>query len=126
MVARRWPILRLATASVWIVFGLVFKVLQVVPRHETIVATVLGQTYARPVTLAIGCAETLMGLWILSQRWPRSCAATQTIAIIGMNALELSLAREHLLAPWPMVAANTVFLALGWYLALHTPPPKPV
>ena len=120
-------ILRISTASVWILFGLVFKVLNVVPRHQTIVAAVLGGAVAGPVTLLIGVAETAMGIWILSRWRPRTCAAAQTIAIVSMNALELTLAREHLLAPWPMVCANSIFLAVGWYLALHTPaqPRKP-
>lgn len=112
--------LRIGTAAVWIVFGLVFKVLHFVPRHERIVAAVLGDSVSGPVTLAVGVAETLLGVWILSKRWPRTCAAVQTMAILSMNALELSLAREHLLAPIPMVVANTVFLGAGWYLAVRT------
>ena len=113
--------LRIATALVWILFGLVFKVLHVVPRHEAIVATVLGSTAAGPVTLLIGLTETAMGIWILSRWRPRTCATAQTIAIVTMNAVELSLARDQLLAPLPMVCANSLFLAVGWYLALHTP-----
>lgn len=112
--------LRVGTASVWILFGLVFKVLNVVPRHETIVAAVLGGALAGPATLLIGLAETAMGLWILSRRWPIACAAAQTVAIVAMNTLELTLARDRLLAPLPMVCANVVFLAVGWWLALHT------
>ena len=114
------PALRIGTASVWILFGLVFKVLNVVPRHQIIVATVLGDAVAGPVTLVIGVAETAMGIWILSRWRPRTCALAQTIAIVSMNALELTLAKEHLLAPLMMVCANSVFLAVGWYLALHT------
>ncbi len=113
--------LRIATALVWILFGLVFKVLHVVPRHEAIVATILGSAVAGPVTLLIGVMETVMGIWILSAWRPRTCAAAQTIAIVSMNTLELTLARDQLLAPLPMVCANCAFLAVGWYLALHTP-----
>lgn len=112
--------LRIATASVWILFGLVFKMLNVVPRHQAIVATVLGSAVAGPVTLLIGLAETAMGIWILSRWRPRTCAAVQTMAIVSMNALELSLARDQLLAPLLMVCANCVLIAVGWYLALHT------
>ena len=120
-------VLRIGTASVWILFGLVFKVLNVVPRHQTIVAAVLGGAVAGPVTLLIGVAETAMGIWILSCWRPRICATVQTVAIVSMNALELTMAKEHLLAPLPMVAANCAFLAVGWYVALHTPaqPRKP-
>jgi hypothetical protein len=111
--------LRIGTASVWLVFGAVFKVLNLVPRHRMIVATVLGEAVAGPITVAIGAAEATMGLWILSGIHPRLCATAQTVAIVSMNALELGLAKDLLLAPVPMVLANAVFLSAGWYLALH-------
>lgn len=113
--------LRIATAVVWLVFGVVFKMLGMVPRHRAIVASVVGEAAAGPVTMVIGAAEAVMGLWILSGFRPRLCAAAQTIAIVTMNAVELSVARELLLAPVPMVLANLVFLAVGWYCALHAP-----
>ncbi len=112
--------IRIGTAAVWFVFGLVFKISGVVPRHRLIVASVLGETAAGPVTVLIGGAEVTMGLWILSGIRPRACAAAQTIAIVTMNALELWLARDLLLAPIPMVCANVVFLALVWYSALKS------
>lgn len=118
------PILRIATAAVWILFGLVFKVMGVVPRHRLIVASILGEAAAGPVTLLIGGAETLMGAWILSGYRPRTCAAAQTLAIVSMNALELNFAKHRLLAPLPMVCANAVFLAIGWYVALKAPARK--
>lgn len=114
-------ILRLGTALVWIAFGLLAKVLHLVPRHEAIVAAVLGESVAGPVTVLVGLAETLLGVWILTRRWPRLCALVQTLAIASMNTLELCFARDRLLAPWPMVAANVVFLSLVWYLALRAP-----
>lgn len=113
--------LRIGTAGVWFVFGFVFKLLDVVPRHRLIVASVLGETAAGSVTMLIGGAEAAMGLWILSGIRPRTCAAAQTIAIVAMNTLELSLARDLLLAPVPMVCANAAFLAAGWFIALNAP-----
>jgi hypothetical protein len=112
---------RFATATVWIVSGLGFKLLGWVPRHEAIVAVFFGSALAGPLTKAIGLAEAGLGLWILAARSPRTCAATQTLAIVAMNSLEIAFARELLLAPWPMVIGNGVFLALGWYLALARP-----
>jgi hypothetical protein len=109
--------LRIGTAAVWLVFGFVFKVLDVVPRHRLIVASVLGAGVAGPVTIAIGAAEAVLGLWILSRIRPLLCATAQTAAIVSMNALELTFAKDLLLAPIPMVCANTVFLAAGWYCA---------
>lgn len=117
--------LRIGTALVWIAFGLGAKVLHLVPRHEAIVAAVLGEAVAGPVTVLVGLAETLLGVWILTRRWPRLCALVQTFAIASMNTLELCFARERLLAPWPMVAANVVFLSLVWFLALRTPRTAP-
>jgi len=112
--------IRIGTASVWLLFGLVFKVLHLLPRHETIVAAVIGPGWAGPATVLIGVAEVGMALWILSRRWPVACAMAQTMVIVAMNALEITLAKEHLLSPVGMVCANAVFLALGWYLAVQT------
>jgi hypothetical protein len=120
MTDRMIIVLRVATAAVWIVFGLVFKMLQVVPRHERIVAAVIGTTWAGPVTIGIGAAEVLMGCWILSGRRPFLCASAQTVAVVIMNVLELVFAREHLLSPIAMPIANAVFLGLGWFLAVRT------
>jgi len=114
-------VLRIATASVWLVFGVAFKVFGMVPRHRLIVASVVGEAAAGPVTILIGGAEAVMGLWILSGIRPRACAAAQTIAIVTMNAVELSVARDLLLAAIPMVCANAAFLAIGWYCALEAP-----
>lgn len=112
--------IRIGTAAVWLVFGVVFKILDLVPRHRLIVASVLGEEMARPATLLIGLGEAALGLWILSGFRPRACAAFQTVALISMNALELQLARHLLLAPIAMVGANVVFLSLVWYGALKT------
>ncbi|MDQ3473957.1 MAG: DoxX-like family protein [Acidobacteriota bacterium] len=114
--------LTLATALVWLLFGIWFKVFGMVPRHRQIVAAVVGEAGAGPVTVLIGAAEIAMALWILSGVYPRACAALQSIAIVTMNALELTLAHELLLAPILMLCANTVFLIVVWYCALKTPP----
>ncbi len=118
----RVMVLTLATAAVWLLFGMWFKVFGMVPRHRLIVAAVMGEAEAEPVTVLIGAAEIAMALWILSGIFPRACAALQSIAIVTMNALELSLARDLLLAPILMICANTVFLIVVWYCALKTPP----
>lgn len=112
-------VLRVGIAAVWLVFGLVFKVAGVVPRHQLIVATVVGEAAAGPVTLTIGLAEAALGLWVLSGVRPRTCAAVQTLALATMNAVELSVARELLLAPAIMVCANVALIAAAWYLALR-------
>ena len=113
--------LRVGTAAVWLVSGAGFKLLGLVPRHRAIVAAIVGTAAAGPATLLVGAAEVAMAAWILSGWRPRSCAAAQTVAIAVMNALELSLARDLLLAPVAMVCGNVAFLAVGWYCALKAP-----
>lgn len=113
---------RIAVAAVWIAFGLFFKVLGLVPRHRQIVAAVVGEELATPVTLLVGLAETCLGLWYLSGHRPRLCMGVQTAAIVAMNSLELFMAWHWLLAPLPMLAANALFLGAGWWAALRTSP----
>jgi uncharacterized membrane protein YphA (DoxX/SURF4 family) len=115
---------RIFGAAVWFTFGTVFKILGAVPRHREIVAEIIGRENAPLLTGLIGFAETALGLWFLSGFFPRSCAVTQTIAIVSMNAMELVYARSFLLAPVPMVYANAIFLALVWYAALWAPARK--
>jgi len=112
--------LTFAIAAVWIVFGMWFKVLGIVPRHRLIVAAILGDSAAGPVTVLVGIAEIGMALWVLSGLYPRACAAVQTLAIVAMNALEIRLARNLLLAPMLMLCANAIFLVVIWYCALKS------
>jgi hypothetical protein len=109
---------RLGISGVWLFFGLVLKVLNGSPRHREIVGRVLGARWAAPVTVLVGVGECGIGLWMLSGRFLVPCVALQTAAIMAMNALEIRRARELLLTPWGMVAANTVLLAAAWYTAL--------
>lgn len=95
-------------ASIWIANGLFCKVLNFVPRHEQIVAGILGISYSRPLTLLIGLSEIAMTIWILSGIKTRLNAIVQ-IAIIGtMNTLEFILVPEILL--WGK--ANSLFALL--------------
>lgn len=84
-------------AMVWIVNGLLCKVLNLVPRHQEIVSRILDVSDARFCTLLIGIAETAMGLWILSGIRSRLNAITQIVIIAGMNTLEFVLAPDLLL-----------------------------
>ncbi len=84
-------------ALVWLANGLFCKVLNLVPRHEQIVAEILGFNYSRILTLAIGVAEIIMTIWILSGYKPKFNAVTQITVIIGMNLLEFILVSELLL-----------------------------
>lgn len=111
--------LRLGVASVWLLFGLVFKLLGFLPRHLLIVERVVGPRHARAVLRAVAVTEVSLALWMLCGRWLPACMAVQTAMIVSMNTCELRYARDLLLSPLGMLLANAVFLTLGWYVARH-------
>ena len=111
-------LLTFVTASVWLVFGTWFKLLGMVPRHRLIIAAVVGEVAAGPITLVVGAAETALALWIISGMYPRICAAVQSLAIVTMNTFELIYARNLLLSPGLMIGLNAVLLTVVWYLAV--------
>ncbi len=84
-------------ASVWFINGLVCKVLNLVPRHQQIVADILGAEIARPLTIGIGFAEILMAVWLLSGIKSKFNAVFQIGIIILMNVLEFIFVPETLL-----------------------------
>ena len=95
-------------AIVWIVNGLLCKVLNFVPRHQEIVGRILGDKYARTFTLLIGLSELAMAVWILSGIRSRLNAVSQIIIIAVMNALEFILVPDLLL--WGRLNAFFAFL----------------
>ena len=111
-------LLTFVTASVWLVFGTWFKLLGMVPRHRLIIAAVVGEVAAGPITLVVGAAETALAWWIISGVYPRICAAVQSLAIVTMNTFELIYARNLLLSPGLMIGLNAVLLTVVWYLAV--------
>jgi len=118
---RRAPLLaviRLGIASVWLFHGLGSKLLDLVPRHRAIVGRIVGDRLSGAATASVGVAEVLLGLWVASGRSPRACAAAMTAALATMNTLEIAYAKDLLLAPYAMVAANLFLVGMAWYLAL--------
>ena len=77
--------------------GLFCKVLNLVPRHEKIVARILGGDYSRPLTILIGFSEIMMAIWILSGYKTKLNAMVQIIIVASMNTLEFMLAPDLLL-----------------------------
>ena len=84
-------------ALVWVINGLFCKVLNGVPRHRMIVAKIIGTEYAVFLTQAIGMAEILMAIWIVSRLRPRLCAIIQIAVVATMNMMEFFLVPELLL-----------------------------
>ena len=83
-------------ALVWLVNGLFCKILNFVPRHQAIVAKILGEEYARTFTVFIGFSELIMAVWILTGFKSRLTALLQILVVATMNVLEFFLAPELL------------------------------
>lgn len=105
-------------ASVWLAFGLLAKILNLVPRHRLIVAQIVGEEAAAWLTPMVGALEVLLAIWIVTGFGKRACAVAQTVAILLMNTCEILWARSYLLAPMPMVILNVLFLSGAWIVAL--------
>lgn len=90
-------LLTICIAMVWLVNGLYCKVLGAVPRHEQIVAQILGASFAKPLTTIIGLAEIVMFFWILSRWKSQLNAIIQILIVIIMNILERILVPDMLL-----------------------------
>ena len=103
-----YTILNYCIAAIWMINGLFCKVLNLVPRHQQIVASILGKEYAHPLTILIGSAEVLMSIWILSTVKSRLNAAVQILIISVMNTLEFVLVPDLLL--WGK--ANALFASV--------------
>ncbi len=101
-------ILTYCIAAVWLVNGLVCKILDLVPRHQQIVARILGDNYSRPFTFIIGLLEVGMAIWILSGRHTRQNAVLQILIIATMNTLEFFLVPDLLL--WGKMNSLFAFL----------------
>lgn len=100
--------LRWALASVWFANGLGAKVLGLVPRHEAIVARILGEDLAHILTPLFGVGEIAIGIWIITDKYGRWCGILQIGLVALMNMIEFTFASDLLL--WGRL--NIVFAAL--------------
>src|SRR5689334_10794398 len=119
MTSRIHSILNWLIALVWFVNGFVCKVLNLVPRHQEIVARIIGKEHSRAFTLLIGLSEVVMAIWILSGKWSRPNAITQIVVIAVMNTLEFIIVPDILL--WGKLNALFAFLfvILIYYNEFH-------
>jgi hypothetical protein len=90
-------ILLYSIAFVWLANGLLCKVLNLVPRHEQIVARILSDSYSRPLTILIGLSEIGMAIWIITGIKARWNALCQIFIVATMNTLEFILVPDLLL-----------------------------
>jgi uncharacterized membrane protein YphA (DoxX/SURF4 family) len=90
-------VLTYSIAAVWLANGLFCKVLNLVPRHEQIVARILGSDYSRLLTILLGLAEIAMAAWVISGIKKRFNAIVQIMIVATMNIIEFLLAPDLLL-----------------------------
>lgn len=95
-------------AAVWLVNGLFCKLLNLVPRHQEIVARILGPAHAPLLSRMIGLLEIVMAVWIISGYKSKINAVIQMIVILSMNMVEAILAPDLLL--WGRINALYAFL----------------
>ena len=112
-------------ATVWLANGLLCKVLNLVPRHQQIVARILGAEYAQPLTVLIGISEIGMAVWVLSRLFIRLSAALQIAIVLTMNVIEFSLAPDLLLWGRLNIVFAILFSALVYYNAFVLAPSNP-
>jgi hypothetical protein len=108
---RKYILVTYFIALVWFVNGFFCKVLNLVPRHEQIVAQILGCDNARFFTICIGCAEIMMTIWIVSRIRMRINAVVQIVVVASMNFLEFLLVPDLLL--WGRMNAVFALLFIG-------------
>jgi uncharacterized membrane protein YphA (DoxX/SURF4 family) len=109
---------RIAVALVWLYNGLWLKLLSVSPEHRAVVDSLpLPQGIAGAFLTAIGVVETVLALWVLSGRYPRSAAVAQTLLLVAMNGGGLIFAGDGIERPVAMIVQNLALLALIWLLA---------
>ena len=106
-------------AAIWLINGLICKVLNFVPRHQEIVSRILGSNHARLLTLLIGVSEIIMAAWILSGIWKRLNAITQILVVIAMNALEFILVPNLLLWGKANAIFALLFILIIYYNEFH-------
>lgn len=112
-------ILTYCIATTWIANGLFCKVLNLVPRHEQIVAGILGDDHSRLLTILIGLSEIIMAVWILSAYKTKLNAIAQIAVVATMNTLEFILVPDLLL--WGKLNSlfAFVFILVVYYNEFH-------
>lgn len=104
-------VLTLLISTVWLLNGLICKVLNFIPRHEQIVASILGEDYSRPLTILIGLSEIIVAVWVISKFKSKLNAIAQILVVAIMNILEFILVPDLLL--WGRFNSMFALLFIG-------------
>ena len=85
--------------------------LNVVPRHEQIVARILGDDFSRPLTVIIGLSEIVMAIWVLTKSKSKLKALAQMTVVATMNIIEFIAVPDLLL--WGRLNILFAFMFIG-------------
>lgn len=119
MLLKKYSLINLFIAAVWLANGLLCKVLNLVPRHQEIVKEILSTEYAGLLTILIGIAEVVMTVWILSNYKPKWNAVIQIVIIAVMNIIEFTMVPHLLLWGRLNIVFAAMFIALIYFNEFH-------
>ncbi|HWA06520.1 MAG TPA: DoxX-like family protein [Ignavibacteria bacterium] len=105
-------ILTILISLVWLINGLYAKVLGFVPRHQEIVARILGSEISFVAVKVIGVLEICMFVWVISGKFSRLAAIMQIVIVITMNILEFVLVPDLLLFGRMNIIIALVFVSV--------------
>lgn len=119
-------ILTILISLVWLINGLFCKVLGLVPRHEMIVARIIGGEYSYIGTKVIGILEIMMFIWVISRKYSKFNAIVQITVVSIMIIIETILTPDLLLFGRFNIIFILIFIALIYYneFVLNTGKPK--
>jgi hypothetical protein len=105
-------ILNIFISLVWLINGLYAKVLGFVPRHQEIVARILGSEISFIAVKVIGVLEICMFAWVISRKFSRLAAIMQIVIVLTMNILEFILVPDLLLFGRMNIIIALVFVSV--------------
>ena len=111
----KYKIVVIFISLIWFVNGFICKILNLVPRHQEIVARILDEEYARELTFTIGVLEIIMVIWILSNYKSKLSALLQIAIIVSMNIIELIFVKDLLLFGNLNIVFASLFCGVIYY-----------
>lgn len=112
-------VFRFAIGLTWLINGLFCKLMNGVPRHPEIIATILGESHLNILVVLIGSGEMIIAFWIWSGRYLIACAWLQITLVLTMNIIEQIMVPELLLwGHWNLLWALG-FCALIWFTLIR-------
>ena len=121
---KTYLVIRFLIAMVWLINGLVCKMMNFAPRHQQIVSGILHTDIPRTITFMIGIAEVMMAVWIVSGKYLKTNVYLQISVIALMNILEYIFVPHLLLWGKLNIIFAGVLIAVIYINALYINPAR--